>query len=187
MLYTYTYTIILYIIIHILLLYILYLILYSSVLFFYLPFLLFPPLFFQYPLPPLFFSSISSSSSPIFILYVSVLPYTYLYSIISSFPYPLLLVFPSIYLQFSSFFSKYPKLTPHVLSEWMVEVCRFYKYVKYVCLELCSCGELTWIVLILLDPYPIFCSSSSSLSFPEYLSALGLCLSGWKGIDGVSE
>jgi len=23
---------------------------------------------------------------------------------------------------------KYPKLTPHVLSEWMVEVCRFDKY-----------------------------------------------------------
>ena len=33
-------------------------------------------------------------------------------------------------------------LTPHVLSEWMVEVCRF---------EVCwnPVGELTWIVLIL--------------------------------------
>ena len=109
-------------------LYILYLILYSSSLLIY-----FPPILFSFPsssyLPFLFysssssqsFSSPSSSHHPIqsirvgsslclfmfnpdlflssFILYLSVLTYTYLYS------------------------SRFPKyLTPHVLSEWMVEV-----------------------------------------------------------------
>ena len=54
-------------------------------------------LFFPYN-PPL------PTSLPIFILYLSVLGYTYLYSIYLS--------------------SKY--LTPHVLSEWMVEVCIVY-------------------------------------------------------------
>ena len=50
-----------------------------------------------------FSSPLSSSPIPTFILYLSVLPYGYLCS----------LIFQTI-------------LTPHVLSEWMVEVCRFY-------------------------------------------------------------
>jgi hypothetical protein len=51
-------------------------------------------------LPPLLISSQHHTSTiPIFILYLSVLTYTYLYSINIS-----------------------PNLTPHVLSEWMVEV-----------------------------------------------------------------
>ena len=59
-------------------------------------------------------------SSPIssFILYVSVLTYTYLYS---------------------GDDSRDNILTPHVLSEWMVEVCRFHK-----CGVRCSCW---WIVI----------------------------------------
>jgi hypothetical protein len=58
---------------------------------------------------------------PIFILYLSVLTYTYLYSISSiSFPLP-----PLIYLPIQSFSPQPKYLTPHVLSEWMVEVWCF--------------------------------------------------------------
>ena len=64
-------------------------------------------------------------------------------------------------------------LTPHVLSEWMVEVCRFYKYVKYVCLELCSCGELTWIVLIWLERYRW--GFGVNVRYSVVCSCLGLC------------
>ena len=70
------------------------------------------------------FSSNFSPSPPIFILYLSVLTYTYLYylsSILSPLPNPNLS---------SVLSSQYPKyLTPHVLSEWMVEVCGAYLYV----------------------------------------------------------
>ena len=54
------------------------------------------------PFPCSLLLSLSSILS--FILYLSVLTYTYLYSIPSD------------------------NLTPHVLSEWMVEVCRFDEY-----------------------------------------------------------
>ena len=46
-----------------------------------------------------------------FKVYVSVLTYTYLYSF--------------LFLLIQSFLSSSNILTPHVLSEWMVEVCRF--------------------------------------------------------------
>jgi hypothetical protein len=91
-----------------------YLILYSPLLLFFssIPHL-FPILFLSSIPFPLQFNPYPSSSIhssvihiPIFILYLSVLTYTYLYS--SSFP-----IFKN-------------NLTPHVLSEWMVEVCRFY-------------------------------------------------------------
>ena len=115
-LYYYTYTIISYTIL------LLYLILYSSPLllfcslliqsFYSFPSLILLPILLSFPSPlsssDLFFlfqSSLPSISSspllfhpiPIFILYLSVLTYTYLYSLHSN-------------------------LTPHVLSEWMVEV-----------------------------------------------------------------
>ena len=65
------------------------------------PNLLFPP----HP-NNLIYLQFSSSPTPHFILYLSVLTSTYLYSI-----------------NIQSQYSKY--LTPHVLSEWMVEVCWF--------------------------------------------------------------
>ena len=116
--YTYTYYILLYII-HILLLY---LILYSSPLLIYsfpFPILLFL-IFFSPSLPIIPFLPSPNHSFPLlfsfpiylplpfisFKVYVSAFGYPYLYSSsIQSFQYP----FPTI-------------LTPHVLSEWMVEV-----------------------------------------------------------------
>jgi hypothetical protein len=106
----------------------------------------------------LLYTILSSSSFPIFILYLSVLTYTYLYSsvlfffsssvytlLFYSLPHPPPLLIHSIlvgtYIRLFIFFyspphlsllpifslqsfSPQPKyLTPHVLSEWMVEVC----------------------------------------------------------------
>jgi hypothetical protein len=45
-----------------------------------------------------------------------------------------------------------PSLTPHVLSEWMVEVCRFYKCVGISGSVMCLDWErvlLTWVILYL--------------------------------------
>jgi hypothetical protein len=80
----------------------LYLILYSSCLLIYLPFSLFPPNHSSklFPCSVLLFIPITLS----IILYVSMVSYSYLYS--------RLIPVPNC-------------LTPHVLSEWMVEVCRF--------------------------------------------------------------
>ena len=67
----------------------------------------FPSLFFRSLL--LFYPFLVSLSLPLlsFKVYVSGLPSPYLYS-------------PNI--------ASHPNLTPHKLTEWMVEVCRFYKY-----------------------------------------------------------
>jgi len=86
---------------------------------------------------PLFSSSLPFFSSP-FILYLSVLTYGYLCSsTFSSFPIyslPSQSIFPSQYPFYTCrgvgytylYSSSFPdNLTPHVLSEWMVEVCRF--------------------------------------------------------------
>ena len=70
--------------------------------------------------PPLLFSSLLSLlfSHPPFILYVSVLTYGYLYSIdISS---TFIFLSSSILLIFYS--QSFNNLTPHKLTEWMVEV-----------------------------------------------------------------
>ena len=70
--------------------------------------------------------------------YYSIL-YTYIYYYIPvSFPLlfysPTLLsssmfMFPYPLLRFNPYLPSFPKLTPHVLSEWMVEVCAGDKYV----------------------------------------------------------
>ena len=135
-LYYYTYTIISYIIIHILL----YLILYSSPLLIYLLLYLPPPiplihsirvgtyirLFILYYSIPIFFSAIL----PILLIFLpipSILSFLYLSPIhsIRVGTYITLFIFRGD--------SWDDILTPHVLSEWMVEVCRF-----YLCGELCS-------------------------------------------------
>jgi hypothetical protein len=77
-----------------------------------------------------------SSSIYQFILYLSVLTYTYLYSILISSDLFLLLLLPIFILYLSVLgypylYSLLPifqinNLTPHVLSEWMVEVCGAY-------------------------------------------------------------
>jgi hypothetical protein len=132
--YTYTIIIIYYKIYYYYILYILYYTLLFYSLSFPLPLNLSSfPFYSSNPLPNTFLSSFQSQ--PIsFILYLSVLTYTYLYypnlsSILHS--SPLLLFFP-IYPTIHSIlvgtyiylfiFPPLPNLTPHVLSEWMVEV-----------------------------------------------------------------
>jgi hypothetical protein len=166
-----------YYIIHYYILYIYYYILYYTLLLLYIiiHILLYYTLLFYLFLfcsSPLLFPILSRSSPPIFILYLSVLTYTYLYSlqifpIFHSSPNPSQTRYPSLkgiylsinikrntifylwvkeihisiyhfilylsvltygYLYSSSVPDLSNNLTPHVLSEWMVEVCRFEVY-----------------------------------------------------------
>jgi len=107
------------------------------------------------PLPPhihLLFSSIPPSSLlPIFILYLSGVADTYLCSIkIFMFPSPL----PSpfiLYLSVLGYTYLYSRLqdnlTPHVLSEWMVEVCRFDSWESCLCVDpACFIGGMSRVV-----------------------------------------
>ena len=131
-LYIYCYLILYYTII------ILYLILYSSLLLIYLLFLLLFP-FLSYlppslPLPILiFFPSkssflISSSPLPIFLFLIYYLLFHLLSIILPSFQSSINLIHSIRVGIWISLFIFHKNLTPHVLSEWMVEVCRFEQY-----------------------------------------------------------
>jgi len=102
-----------------------YLLLSSSVLFIY-------PLFFLFLPNPLIHSILPLLIPPIFKVYLSVLTYTYLYSIYlisSHLPNHSILVGTRIRLFIFFKPTHLNHLTPHVLSEWMVEVWCVYKYV----------------------------------------------------------
>ena len=126
-LYYYTYTIISYIIIHILL----YLILYSSPLLIYLLLYLPPPI-------PLIHSIRVGTYIRLFILYYSIpiffsaiLPILLIFLLL--FSLPILYLSPIHSIRVGTYITLFifrgdswdDNLTPHVLSEWMVEVCRF--------------------------------------------------------------
>ena len=146
-------TILLYIILYIIHILLSYLILYSSLLLFYLPSLLFP--FYS---PPKLSSSVPSSPLPIYLLFpslynpliqsirvgiwISLFIFSSDLSNISPPPNHSIRVGTYIYLFiYSSDLPNPPELlTPHVLSEWMVEWCSFISI--RLCWESCWCFHL---------------------------------------------